>query len=240
MTANPYQNTSEPTPTRTVHTADALTWLAQNTCQPGASIITSLPDFSEIQGLSLAEWKSWFKKAAALCLRSVPDTGVVIFFQTDIKVEGTWVDKGLLCQLAALETGHELIWHKIVCKVAPGHATYARPGYSRMLCFSKGIRADLQKSSPDVLPLTGDTTWARGMGVEACKAACRFVLDHTEHRTILDPFCGHGTVLAVANSLGLDSIGVELGGNRADKARRILLNENGSLEFAPRTPAAQQ
>jgi len=227
-------------PTRTVHTADALAWLSQNPSSGGISIITSLPDFSEIQGLTLAEWKTWFKNAAQLCLSSVPDTGVVIFFQTDIKVDGTWIDKGLLCQLAAMETGHELLWHKMVCKVAPGHATYARPGYSRMLCFSKGVRADLRKSTPDVLPLTGDTTWARGMGVEACKAACRFVLEHTHHRTILDPFCGHGTVLAVANALGLDAIGVELGGNRADKARRILLNENGSLEFAPRTPAAQE
>jgi cobalt-zinc-cadmium efflux system outer membrane protein len=38
----------------------------------------------------------------------------------------------------------------------------------------------------------------------------------------VDPFCGHGTVLAVSNAMGLDSIGVELGGKRA---RRIALGE---------------
>jgi hypothetical protein len=182
--------------------------------------------------MPLKDWKDWFVRAAQLTLEACPDDGVVIFYQTDIKVEGTWVDKGFLCQLAALKTGHELLWHKVVCKVAPGHSTYARPGYSRMLCFSKGVRVETARSSPDVLPTTGDTTWARGMGVEACKIACRFVLENTRSRTIVDPFCGHGTVLAVANSLGLDAIGVELGGNRADKARRIQVTPAGTLEFS--------
>ena len=59
------------------------------------------------------------------------------------------------------------------------------------------------------------------MGVQACLAACRFVLEQTETRTVVDPFCGHGTVLAVANFLGLQAIGVELGRKRAEKARAL-------------------
>ena len=224
-----------PKPSRIVHHEDALAWLARSGPISGASFIASLPDWSEFGTLPLKDWKDWFVRAARLTLESCPDDGVVIFYQTDIKVDGFWVDKGLLCQLAALQTGHELLWHKIVCKVAPGHSTYARPGYSRMLCFSKGIRIDPSRSTPDVIPLTGDTTWARGMGVEACKVACRFVLENTESRTIVDPFCGHGSVLAVANSLGLDAVGVELGGNRADKARRIRLGGDGKFKFDGRS-----
>ena len=35
------------------------------------------------------------------------------------------------------------------------------------------------------------------MGVTACEVACRYLADETETRTIVDPFCGRGTVLAV-------------------------------------------
>jgi hypothetical protein len=42
-----------------------------------------------------------------------------------------------------------------------------------------------------------------------------------ESRTVVDPFCGHGTVLAIANELGMDAIGVERGGKRARRAREL-------------------
>ena len=51
--------------------------------------------------------------------------------------------------------------------------------------------------------------------------ACRFVLAQTGTRTVVDPFCGHGTVLAVANELGLGAIGVEIGRKRAKQAQRL-------------------
>jgi hypothetical protein len=185
----------------------------------GCSIVTSLPDISEFPSFSLAEWKMWFTHAAALTLASCPDDGVAIFYQTDIKREGAWVDKGMLCQIAAEEQGHALIAHKIVCRVAPGHQTFGRPAYSHMLCFSKTIRP--AHAGVDVLPSPGETTWTRGMGVDACREACRFIIENTRTRTIVDPFCGHGTVLAIANDLGLNAIGVELNAKRARKARLL-------------------
>ena len=51
--------------------------------------------------------------------------------------------------------------------------------------------------------------------------ACRWIAAHTQTRTIVDPFCGHGTVLAVANALGMDAIGVEIGKERARIARAM-------------------
>ena len=62
---------------------------------------------------------------------------------------------------------------------------------------------------------------AKSMGVLACLDACRFVLNETPTRTIVDPFCGWGTVLAVANSLGLDAIGVDLSARMCKRARRL-------------------
>jgi hypothetical protein len=204
---------------RTVHHADALVWLAGREVLTGCSLITSLPDVSEFPALSLAQWKDWFVGAAALVLSRCPDDGVTLFYQTDIKKEGAWVDKGYLVQKAAEQAGHALLWHKVVCRAPAGQTTFGRPAYSHLLCFSRGIRADLARSTPDVLPRAGEVTWTRGMGVEACLAACRFVLENTPTRCIVDPFCGHGTVLAVANDLGLDAVGVELSAKRARKAR---------------------
>ena len=204
---------------RTVYCEDALDWLRTRGQLEGCSLITSLPDVSEVPAGGLERWKVWFLHAARLVLESCPPEGVTIFYQTDVKVEGTWVDKGFLCQKAAECTGSALLWHKIVCRSPAGSVTFGRPAYSHMLCFSKGQRADPARSTPDVLPDRGAVTWARGMGLLACRSACRYVLEHTPTRTVVDPFCGQGLVLAVANEMGLDAVGVELSRKRARQAR---------------------
>jgi hypothetical protein len=206
---------------RTVECADALAWLAGRETLTGCSVVTSLPDVSEFPELALAEWKQWFIRAAVQVMVKVPADGVAIFYQTDVKKAGAWVDKGYLISKAAEEAGCETLWHKVVCRRAPGTVTFGRPAYSHMLCFSRGLRVDLGKATADVLPDAGEVTWTRGMGVQACLAACRFILEHTATRTVVDPFCGHGTVLAVANALGLDAAGVELSRKRAKKARAL-------------------
>ena len=61
------------TAARTVHQADALEWLAQHRPLVGASVVTSLPDTSELPELSLDDWQAWFVQAAALTMSSVPD-----------------------------------------------------------------------------------------------------------------------------------------------------------------------
>ena len=214
---------------RTVECADALAWLSSHEMLAGCSVITSLPDSSEFPSLSLAEWRQWFIRAAALVMAKVPAEGVAVFYQTDVKKAGAWVDKGYLISRAAEEAGCEALWHKVVCRRAPGTVTFGRPAYSHMLCFSRGVRVELGRATPDVLPEAGEVTWTRGMGVQACLAACRFILEHTPTRTVVDPFCGHGTVLAVANALGLHAVGVELSRKRAKKARALRVALDASV-----------
>ena len=72
-----------------------------------------------------------------------------------------------------------------------------------------------------MLPRLGEMTWARAMGREACDAVARFLLAHTPCRTVVDPFCGLGTMLAVANAHGLDAVGVERSPKRAERARAL-------------------
>lgn len=208
---------------RVVHQEDALAWLEREGAVAGRSFVTSLPDFSEFPPLTLAEWRDWFTNAAALVMRSTPSEGVAIFYQRDIKVDGEWVDKSYLIQKAAERVGHKLLWHKLVARVPPGQILFGKPGYSHLLAFSGGFKPDLAHSTRDILPVPGKSSWPRGMGLEVCKEVCEFLVKRTTTRTLVAPFCGEGALLAVANRLGLDAVGIELSRKRASIAREISL-----------------
>jgi hypothetical protein len=215
----------KPLPEREVWCEDGLAWLERNTPLEGCSLITSLPDVSGMPELGLEGWRDWFVGAAERALRATPDDGVSIFYQTDIKVDGTWVDKSYLCHRAAERQGAALLWHRIVCRKPAGQENFGRPAYTHLLCYSRGVRDRGARAYPDVLPGTGSMTWSQAMGVEACRLACAYVLSHTSTRRVVDPFCGLGSVLAVANAMGLAAVGVEIVRKRARRARTLSFDE---------------
>jgi hypothetical protein len=208
-------------PGRTVHHGDALPWLRAAGTLAGASVVTSLPDASELPALGLDGWRRWFDDAAVLTMQTVPDDGVAIFFQSDVNRAGLWVDKGAMVSRAAERAGMVTLFHKIVCRKPPGTMTYGRASYSHLVGFARVLRPTLRRATPDVLPDGGFQPSPKAMGVLACVDACRFVLTQTTTRTIVDPFCGLGTVLAVANALGLDAIGVDVSARMCKRARQL-------------------
>ncbi len=217
---------------RIVHQGDGLAWLDQHPLAVDHALVTSLPDVSELPALGFEGWRSWFMGAAELACRRVADNGVAIFFQTDIKWEGGWVDKAYLVQRGAEAAGSRLLWHKVVCRSPAGTTSFGRPAYAHMLCFSRELRLEPGQSSPDVLPGLGAMPWPRAMGTAACEAVCTFLLAHTAARVVVDPFCGQGTMLAVANARGLDAVGVELSAKRAERARNLTLASRSGLDAA--------
>jgi hypothetical protein len=214
-------------PTRVVHQQDALTWLRERGTLVGASVVTSLPDVSEMPTLDLGGWTRWFVDAAALVMGCVPDEGVAIFFQSDIRREGLWVDKAALVSRAAEQVGTQLLFHKIVCRRRPGTVTFGRASYSHLVGYARALRPSLGRSTADVLPDPGFMPGTKSMGVNACREACRFVRTETRTQTIVDPFCGWGTVLAVANTLGFDAVGVDLSARMCRRARHLRIEKNG-------------
>jgi hypothetical protein len=203
---------------RSVFQVDAFAWMDENPAKPGTSVITSLPDVSELSGYHLDDWKEWFVRAARRVLRWIPDDGVAVFYQSDIRHRGAWIDKGHLVMCAADAEKATVLWHTIVCRKPPGTIALGRPSYSHMICIARTPRP-VHHPGPDVMPDAGEMSWSKAMGAEACRTACRFLREDTATKLVVDPFCGRGTVLAVANEMGFDAIGVDIGGKRVRIAR---------------------
>lgn len=206
---------------RRVFHAEALGWLAANPAPPGASVVTSLPDVSETKTRELAPWREWFVGAARTVIAWVPNDGLAIFFQSDIRVGGAWIDKGYLVLRAAELEGATPVFHKIVCRAPPGTVAVGRPSYAHLIAVTRTPGGVPRHPGPDVLPDAGAMSWSKAMGEGACRLACQFLRDETATKVVVDPFCGRGTVLAVANALGFDAIGVDLVAKRCRAARNL-------------------
>ena len=231
---------------RTVLLRDALEWMQdlgpegfpENSC-----VITSLPDWSEIkkgQNMSLKSYVDWFRRALELLFKSCREGTMIIFFQTDICSGGVWLNKAaLICQEA--DNGRAvLLWHKITFD--PAAVNIPRRGgsadYSHLLCFMvlkdavdprreevcrDDGRAALSArcSIPDLIP-RGRKVYAQGMGTEVITQVLEWLCKvQPATEIIVDPFCGRGTVLALANQHGLSALGVDLDAACAKAAQRL-------------------
>jgi hypothetical protein len=208
---------------RVVHRAEAVAWLKKQGTLAGASVITSLPDVSEVPRLGFDGWCHWFEEAAATVMGAVPHAGVAIFFQSDIRHAGRWVDKGAMAAAGAERAGGVLLFHRIVCRHSAGTLSTGRATYSHLLGFAPVVQPPSGRSRVDVIPEAGFMPGKKAMGMRACLEACRFVLEETPTRIIVDPFCGWGTVLTVANALGMDAVGVDLSSRMCRRARTLQL-----------------
>lgn len=205
-------------PKREIICADAIAWMQTRGRIDGACAVTSLPDVSEI-GKSLPVWREWFLNAVRLVVDSVPVDSAALFFQSDIKRDGVWIDKGALVIRAAEDAGARVLLHKIVCRRPPGALTQGRPGFTHLIAVSRTMKCPDTLPIPDVVTDAGRSLWVRAMGVRAAAHAVRFARDQVGAKLIFDPFCGVGTIPAVANALGLDALGVELAKKRCEQSR---------------------
>lgn len=211
---------SPPSPSREVVCAEALAWMQARGRIAGACAVTSLPDVSEVN-LPLLRWRAWFLTATAAVLDAVPDESAALFFQSDILHEGTWIDKGALVVRAAEDAGAHVLLHKIIARRTPGLLSPGRPGFTHLIAVSRALRCREPVRIPDIVVDPGRQPWVRAMGVRAAAHAVRFARDHAHARLVFDPFCGVGTVLAVANTLGLDALGVERSARRCEQSRTL-------------------
>ncbi len=198
---------------RKVICCDALDRLAS--MKPVKSIITSLPDASEVE-CGISGYNEWFTNGVRAVLCSVVQDGVAVFYQGDRKHDGRLLSKATLLSNVADSLGCRLLWHKIVLRNRPGAINLYRPSYVHMMAFSRSLRAG--KSTTDVLE-QGETFYRNGMGINGAVIAVRFAIERARSTVIHDPFCGQGTVLAVANALGCRSVGFDIDEEQCARAR---------------------
>jgi len=222
----------ENTPKREVVCRDALEWLKEQSKIQG-SVITSLPDVSEVP-MSLIDWKKWFVGSVHEILLRLDENECAIFYQTDVKIikEGKfieWIDKSYLVNRGSEGVPEcTLVWHKIMSfntDITKPSVTKKKAGYSHMLCFRKNAK-NHDENLPDVIS-RGKMVWTKGMGFNACCLAVKYA-KKIGSKCVVDPFCGKGSILAVANYMGLDSFGVEISSTKCRNAMNLRISEDGN------------
>lgn len=191
--------------------ADALEWLAAY--RGGGAVVTSPPDAEEI-GASVDEWQGWFRRALEACFAA--GTPVVLYV-TDRLSDGRRASKAWLAMDVAAKAGRPLIWHKVALRRDPGKIDLRRPGFTHMLAFGNEKGGAAQ---PDVVE-RGAMLYPNATGLVAARLMVEFALRHSQ--TVVDPFCGQGTIPAVAAALGANAIGVDLDPDQCAKARALKL-----------------
>eukprot|EP00439_Symbiodinium_sp_Y106_P068053 s108_g11.t1 len=224
---------------REVRCEDALPWLRSARLPPCSGVLTGVPDIHELDSkLSIEGYIEWFQTVVKLVLEAIPENGRAIFMQTDVKVtrDGQhgrnasggsywqWLDKAHLALQAASQVPRaRLLWHRVVFsgKLQAGGRSGFSAGYTHYLCFATGDTEEAldRGAFPDVIR-KGLSTWTSGSGAHAVQLACSY-LKAQGILTVVDPFCGEGSVLAIANALGLSSIGLEKSGKRAKQAQTL-------------------
>lgn len=220
---------------REVTCADALLWLRKpGAVPPTALIFTSLPDASEVRETqpTLQHWEAWFREAVRAVLLALPPGCAAVFYQTDVRTRGQGqVSKAyLVLDAARQEAGVTLLWHKIVHFGVIDKPSYDSVQFTHLLCFwrpgSCTEEPDLGSTIPDLL-VRGQKPWglknsARCMGASATAVVLKWALKRLPNvDTVVDPFCGAGTVLAIANEFGLHAVGVDCSPRRVRQATAL-------------------
>lgn len=195
---------------------DALKWLARQETIP--NVLTGICDLDEIS-MDMDNYIKFFVKIARLIFERLDDRGYAIFIQTDRKYNRSWVDKSYILTSIAREYGLKTIWHKIVLHRGVDRTDLHRPTYAHMLCFSK--KGTTGAATPDVIPVS-KKLYKNATPPEAAKRGLEFIKRYASIKKVVDPFVGQGTIPAIAQSLGLDSIGVDIDPKQCEKARKIL------------------
>jgi len=197
---------------------DAVRWL---NAQPDGSldnVVTGICDLNETD-MTLDQYLDFFYKVAGFIMKKVSPQGYAIFVQTDRRYQGRWIDKSYILTETAVNAGLLLKWHKIVLLRSVGATDLHRPTYSHFLCYSRSGKPGI--STPDVLDF-GKRIYKNATSMKAAEQAIMFIKKNNPG-TVVDPFVGRGTIVALANKHGLSAVGIDIDPEQCEEARRLRL-----------------
>lgn len=217
----PHNPPATPLPDKTIVQRDVLEWLAETTLHEHQAIVASIPDSAELPNQALEPWREWFSLVAKCVIEKAHPRSLLLFYQSDVRHAGTWIDKSFMVQEAAKAQGAALLAHRIVCRLPAGTVSFGRSSYSHLLVFSKELRNTQKHGYSDVIPEGGPAAWVRGIGLHSCEAIVRAIKQETTATTLVHLFCGKGLLLEVARAQGLHTIGVDLSKKQCRHAQRF-------------------
>jgi hypothetical protein len=222
--------------------------------------ISELPHIYHVY--MVEEYKKWFSDTIYELMMRLTVGNCIVLLQSDTRMMTNkratyeWVDKSFLASEAAVKSNCTLLWHKLVLLSKDmNNRSTGRPCYSHLLCYVKnsplihephpeGLITIEEASKyyysyrpgdfaiPDVF-YRGEMFWTRGIGADCCYAGLIFLKEIVKCDEVIDPFCGCGTVLAMANFLGMHSIGIDISPARCKKSRKLLVTQEQMDSISP-------
>lgn len=186
---------------------DSIEWLKTQRDNSLSTIITSIPELSEVTDYiddTPEDYKTFLHEIVLLLAQKVRDDEFIIFIQTDRRKNGIWIDKAFEIQSIMKSCNIPLRFHKVTIN-KEGIDLY-RVGYSHILGFSK-IRT-YNKRFPDVFR-SGLRLWPNATPLVPLISIMEF-LQKCKINHIIDPFAGYGTIGLVANIYGIHSWNIEI------------------------------
>lgn len=183
-------------------------------------------------------YKEWFVNTVTLIMSKLKKGQYAIFLQSDTKIIDKqdnvleYIDKSHLCSMGAFNNDCKMMFHKLCTRGNSSDdkevykRSVGRPNFSHLICYGKGSEAKYFSNAyatPDIND-RGDMLWSKGIGLDSCLLGLAFLRDTVNAKFIIDPFCGVGTVPAMANSIGISSLGIEISSKRCRQARKLDLD----------------
>jgi 2-polyprenyl-3-methyl-5-hydroxy-6-metoxy-1,4-benzoquinol methylase len=141
------------------------------------------------------------------------------FFQTDRKANGVLYSKIMFLFDAATWARKNILWHKIVLSQKLQTVSLFRPGFSHLVAFGSNCKSG--RATPDVF-YGGEKIYENGIGLNAARRAIEFA----SKWPVVDPFCGRGTIVAVASLMGLDATGIDIDPKQIEAAQTLELTND--------------
>lgn len=204
------------TPERWVICADAYQYIKASDGGFKA-VICGVPGLAET-GLEWEDWQEWANfHISAICEKMDPN-GVFMVYCTDRRKNGRLLDRQHVLSAYAQASGLRPIFHKIILRRDPGKSDLFRPAYSNLIAFSKNITAG--SPTPDVIH-AGRMEYKNAIGANASRFAMEFFGRKTDTETVLNPYCGSGSVLKIANEYGFRAIGIDNDREQCEYAKNL-------------------
>lgn len=203
-------------PTHKVILGDALEVLP--TLGSTFDVFTGIPDAAEVGDGSVEEWRPFFRTAVRECIRRVnPDNGVAVFYQTDRRYNGALEPKSFMVIEEAVALGFRVLWHKVA--VGGLGTNLFRPNFSHIVAVG-APNATSGKAFPDVIQ-QGPKVYPNAID----NASLPLLADFLKRRgttSVLDPFCGYGTIASICASRGMSTVSIDIDPDQVARTRKAL------------------